>query len=201
MVLGWFHCRQREQQVPMSCGKTEHGWEESQQGWFVKIWRMFYGLRWGWGHRQRKGHRKSGYWYLSWDQWEIVVEPSTGQQQKYVLKSCHGLGWKGESCGSDSKVSAYNISPAGFPLIHALSSHETLVPAVLSVCNGTIPTPYPLFILWQNIPNTKFTILTNLSIYFISIKQFHIVMQTYRTLHKFVYHPWTEAMLTVLFQF
>ena len=29
-------------------------------------------------------------------------------------------------------------------------------------------------------PNTKFTILTNLSIYFISIKHFHIVMQTYR---------------------
>ena len=97
MVLGWFHCRQREKQVQMSCGKTEHGWEESQQGWFVKIWRMFYGLRWGWGHRQRKGHRKSGYWYLSWDHWEIVVEPSTGQQQKHVFKNCHGLGWKRES--------------------------------------------------------------------------------------------------------
>ena len=92
MVLGWFHCRQREQQVPMSCGKREHGWKESQQGWFVKIWRIFYGLRWGQGHRQRKGHRKSGYWYLSWDQWEIVVEPSSGQQQKCVFKNYHGLG-------------------------------------------------------------------------------------------------------------
>ena len=36
MVLGWFHCRQREQQVPMSCGKREHGWEESQQGWYCR---------------------------------------------------------------------------------------------------------------------------------------------------------------------
>ena len=64
---------------------------------------------------------------------------------------------RGIFCGSDDKASTYNISPAGFPLIHALYSHKTLVPAVLSVCNGTIPTPYPFLYcgkiyLTQNLP-------------------------------------------------
>ena len=45
------------------------------------------------------------------------------------------------------------------------------------------------FYIVVNIYNTKFTILASLIIYFISIKHFHIVMQKYRILHKFVYHP------------
>ena len=43
--------------------------------------------------------------------------------------------------------------------------------------------------------------LTNLNIHFSSIKHFHIVMQKYGTLHKFVCHPCTGAMLIVFFQF
>ena len=124
MVLGWFHCRQREQQVPMSCGKREHGWEESQQGWYCRqtLYRLSHKIPLSiLVHGNFLKHISVAVLLKAQQQSPTDLRTNINIQIFYGLFSACDLSL---ISGHKTSSKSWQTSPAGFPLIHALSSHR-----------------------------------------------------------------------------